>query len=177
MRELPVRRLWGVGPKGAARLSELGVESCLQLQAYDQATLVREFGSFGLELYHLCRGIDERPVENDRMRKTLSNECTYAKNLESLEDCETALHTQHRELLDDLRGLNPERKIAKVLVKLKFSDHRRTTAEMPSQQADLPKYRILLRDAWGRSGQTVRLLGLGVRFAETQDGPEQLELF
>lgn len=177
MHALPVRRIWGVGPKGAARLSELGVETCGQLQAYDQASLVQQFGSFGLELYRLCRGIDQRPVQPNRIRKSLSNERTYSKDLESLEDCQAALQAQHRELLDDLSGLTPERKIAKLLVKLKFSDHRRTTAEMPGRQPELKHYRALLREAWGRSGQPVRLLGLGVRFAETQDGPEQLELF
>ena len=177
MRELPVRKIWGVGPKSAERLSAMGVETCQQLQAYEAAELVREFGSFGFELYHLCRGVDERPVQANRIRKTLSNERTYAHDIESLEACEAVLEEQYRELMDDLRGLTPERKIAKLLVKLKFSDHRRTTAEMPGQQAELKKYRQLLRDAWGRSGQSVRLLGLGVRFAETQDGPEQLELF
>lgn len=176
METLPVRRIWGVGPKSAARLAALGVETCGQLQAYDQATLAREFGSFGLELYRLCRGIDERPVEPNRTRKSLSNERTFSKNLENLEDCKEALRDQHSELLEDLRKSAPDRQIAKLLVKLKFSDFRRTTAEMPGRQPELSAYLGLLKDAWGRSGEPVRLLGLGVRFADTQSGPEQLEL-
>ncbi|MDP4611757.1 MAG: DNA polymerase IV, partial [Opitutales bacterium] len=173
---LPVRRIWGVGPKSAARLTEMGIETCGQLQALNQTELASEFGSFGLELYRLCRGIDERPVEANRVRKSLSNESTFSKNLESLEDCEEALMRQHGELMEDLRSSAPDRKIAKVLVKLKFSDFQRTTAEMPAQQAEPKLYRQLLREAWGRSGQPVRLLGLGVRFAETDSSPEQLEL-
>ncbi len=176
MEPLPVRRIWGVGPKSAARLTELGVDTCGQLQRFSQTELAREFGSFGLELYRLCRGIDERPVQPNRIRKSLSNENTFAQNLESLEACETALLRQHAELLQDLRQSAPDRKIAKILVKLKFSDFRRTTAEMPSQQPDPKRYLQLLREAWGRSGQPVRLLGVGVRFAETSSAPEQLEL-
>ncbi|MEN8661397.1 MAG: DNA polymerase IV [Lentimonas sp.] len=176
MHPLPVRRIWGVGPKSATKLTEMGIETCGQLQALDQTELAQTFGSFGLELYRLCRGIDERPVEANRVRKTLSNENTFANNLETLEACEAVLLRQHTELIEDLRSSAPDRKIAKVLVKLKFSDFRRTTAEMPAQQAEPKLYLQLLREAWGRSGQPVRLLGLGVRFAETDSSPEQLEL-
>jgi DNA polymerase-4 len=176
MLELPVRRIPGVGPKSGARLAEMDVETCGELQAHDKATLASEFGSFGLELYHLCRGIDERPVEANRIRKSLSNEHTFAQNIETLEDCETALRRQHSEMLEDLRSSAADRQIAKILVKLKFSDFRRTTAEITSRQPELDAYLNLLREAWGRSGEPVRLLGIGVRFAETQSGPEQLEL-
>jgi DNA polymerase-4 len=75
-----------------------------------------------------------------------------------------------------LRNGAADRQIAKVLVKLKFSNFRRTTAEVSSRQPELKTYLKLLSEAWGRSGEPVRLLGIGVRFAETQSGPEQLEL-
>ncbi|WPJ97002.1 DNA polymerase IV [Coraliomargarita algicola] len=176
MRELPVRRIWGVGPKSATRLSENGIETCAQLQLKDKTWLAQEFGSFGLELYKLCRGIDERPVQANRIRKSLSNERTFSKNLESLEACQQALIRQHDEMIEDLRQSAPDRKIAKLLVKLKFSDFRRTTAEMPGQKPDLKHYQQLLREAWGRSGEPVRLLGIGVRFAESEGSSEQLEL-
>lgn len=176
MQALPVRRIWGVGPKSAARLSEHGIETCAQLQTKDRTWLAQEFGSFGLELYDLCRGIDERPVEANRIRKSLSNERTFAENLESLEECREQLIRQHAEMIEDLRKSAPDRKIAKLLVKLKFSDFRRTTAEMPGKQPDMKSYLALLNDAWGRSGEPVRLLGIGVRFADTAGGIEQLEL-
>jgi len=176
MRDLPVRCLWGVGPRSAARLSGMEVKTCSDLQAFSQTKLVVEFGSFGQELYKLCRGIDERPVQPNRIRKSLSNEHTFKKNVETLEDCEQALKDQYGELLETLRKRAADRQIAKIVVKLKFSDFRRTTAEMPSQQPDINGYLQLLREAWGRSGKPVRLLGLGIRFADTFEGPEQLEL-
>lgn len=176
MRELPVRRIWGIGPKSGERLSKLGVETCADLQAYSQADLVQHFGSFGLELYQLCRGIDERPVEPNRIRKTLSIEHTFRDDLESYNACKEQLERQHQELLEDLRSTAPDRRIAKLVIKLKFSDFRRTTAECAGTQPDMARYKQLLKDAWGRSGQSVRLLGIGVRFAEAHAGPEQLEL-
>jgi len=175
MRELPVRRIWGIGPKSAARMNEMGIATCGDLQQFDQADLVERFGSFGFELHSLCRGIDERPVEANRIRKSLSNERTFSVNLEELAECREALRRQHAELMDDLRAGAADRTIRKVFVKLKFADFQRTTAEMPATQPELGKFESLLKDAWGRSGQPVRLLGLGVRFAETGDHAEQLE--
>ena len=176
MRDLPVRRIPGVGPKSAARLTELGIETCQQLQGCDKTELARQFGSFGFELYQLSRGIDERLVQANRIRKSLSNERTFSHNIETLEDCEAALQRQYGEMLDELRTSAADRKIAKIVIKLKFSDFRRTTAEISSHQPELNTYLRLLREAWGRSGEPVRLLGIGVRFAETHSGPEQLEL-
>lgn len=176
MHELPVRCLWGVGPKSAERLLKMDVVTCGDLQGYSQPKLAREFGSFGPELYYLCRGIDDRPVQPNRIRKSLSNEHTFNKNIETLEACEDALRIQHRELLETLKKKAVDRQIGKILVKLKFSDFRRTTAEINSQQPELNSYLKLLQDAWGRSGKPVRLLGIGVRFADIRSGPEQLEL-
>jgi DNA polymerase-4 len=176
MQHLPVRRIWGVGPKSAARLAEMGVDTCGQLQNHEKTTLAREFGSFGLTLHQLCRGIDERAVQPNRIRKSLSSEHTFANNIETLEACKQALRSQHRELLGDLQRAAADRQIAKVQVKLKFSDFRSTTAEATSRQPEINTYLQLLSEAWGRSSQPVRLLGIGVHFAETRSGPEQLEL-
>ena len=176
MEPLPVRKIWGIGPKSAARFAELGIETCGQLQQLNQAELAQQFGSFGLELYSLCRGIDAREVQPNRIRKSLSCEHTFRKDLKTLEACEAQLEHQHQELIDDLRSSAPDRQIAKLVVKLKFSDFRRTTAEKAGRQPDLTSYRELLREAWGRSGKPVRLLGIGVRFAESSSGAEQLEL-
>lgn len=176
MQRLPVRKIWGVGPKSAAHLARHNIETCGQLQEKDLVWLSKAFGSFGLELFHLCRGIDERPVEPHRVRKSLSNERTFSENLKTLDACHEMLKRQHQELLEDLRESAPDREITKVVVKLKFSNFRRTTAELPSRQPELEKFQKLLIDAWGRSGEPVRLLGLGVRFADSKGGNEQLEL-
>lgn len=176
MQELPVKKIWGIGPKGNARLQSLGIQTCGQMQELSHAELVDLFGSFGLELYNLCRGFDDRPVNPNRKRKSLSNERTFGTDLKSVEECRRELENQHEELLLELRSKTPDRPIAKLFVKLKFSDFQRTTAEASGSQPDLKTFDALLEEAWGRSTQTVRLLGLGVRFAEVRSIPEQLEL-
>lgn len=176
MQDLPVKRIWGIGPKSAVRLAADGIETCGQLQALNRTQLAQRFGSFGLELFNLCRGIDEREVRPDRIRKSLGNERTFSQNLTDLESCRSALEAQFTELMDDLRAHDPDRQIAKLFVKLKFSDFKRTSAETGATQPDLKIFNELLDEVWGRSGMDVRLLGLGVRFAEHNESTEQLEL-
>src|SRR2546430_10516375 len=54
MRDLPVRKIWGIGEKSERKLEELGVKTCSDLQRFSRPKLVDVFGRFGLELYDLC---------------------------------------------------------------------------------------------------------------------------
>ena len=77
MQELPVRKLWGIGEVTGQKLEKLGIATCGDMQRLSRIALQQHFGKFGIELYDLCRGIDDRPVEPDRERKSLSNEETF----------------------------------------------------------------------------------------------------
>jgi DNA polymerase-4 len=129
MRNLPVKKLWGIGPKSADRFAGLGIHTCADLQSLSLAEIVGRFGRWGQELYHLCRGQDERPVEPNRPRKSLSNECTYSHNLRSLAACQEAIDELISELEAELRQKASSRRIRKAFVKVKFSDFSRTTKE------------------------------------------------
>src|SRR5207245_9550295 len=54
MKDLPVRKIWGIGEKSERKLEELGVKTCGELQRFSRAKLVDLLGKFGLELYDLC---------------------------------------------------------------------------------------------------------------------------
>src|SRR5262249_16173261 len=56
MKDLPVRKIWGIGEKSERTLEELGVKTCCELQRFSRPELVNVFGKFGFELYDLCRG-------------------------------------------------------------------------------------------------------------------------
>ena len=96
MEKLPVRKIWGIGEKTERKLEELGAKTCGELQRFSRPELVDLFGKFGLDLYDLCRGIDHRPVEPDRPRKSLSTEETFAVDLTTVEQCEERLEDLFR---------------------------------------------------------------------------------
>ncbi|MEM7010896.1 MAG: DNA polymerase IV, partial [Verrucomicrobiota bacterium] len=71
VQQLPVRKIWGVGKRTAEKLERLGAKTCGDLQRWPLNDLTREFGKFGVGLYHLSRGQDDRQVNPDRERKSL----------------------------------------------------------------------------------------------------------
>ncbi len=177
LRELPVRKLWGIGQKSAEKLYRSGISTCGQLQQRSRIELVELFGRFGLELYDLCRGIDLREVVPDRIRKSLSNERTFTHDLTSLVQCEARIPELFEELVADLQHSGEINRVKTIFVKIRFSDFSRTTVERAGLEMVLSNYLQLLREGLGRKDLHVRLLGLGVRFAEPQaPGPEQLKL-
>jgi DNA polymerase IV len=177
MQDLPVREIWGIGEKTERRLQELGVKTCGDLQRFTRPELVDLFGKFGSELFDLCRGIDDRPVEPDRPRKSLSTEETFPSDLETLEQCEERLAELFEELMADLAQKETDRRITKIFVKLKFADFTRTTAERAGLEPSLSAFRSLLAEAFARTGKKVRLIGVGVRFAESAPAEMQMPLF
>jgi DNA polymerase-4 len=176
MEKLPVRKIWGIGEKTERKLEELGVKTCGQLQRFSRPELVEFFGKFGLDLYDLCRGIDHRPVEPDRPRKSLSTEETFAADLATVDQCEEKLEELFQELMADLAQKESTREIRKIFVKLKFNDFTRTTAERAGLAPTLADFHSLLAEAFARTGKPVRLIGVGVRFAQTMPENAQLDL-
>ena len=173
---LPVGRLWGVGAKMREKLSALGVETCGDLQAFDQIELSQRFGKWGLELWSLCRGIDGRPVTADRPRKSVSSETTFAENLRDLSALILPLRGMIAGLAEDLTGKHADRVIRALVVKLKFADFHRTTAERAGHVLDPAVFEELLAEAWRRGNdRAVRLLGVGVRFEDPRGEERQLE--
>src|SRR5207237_3284760 len=81
MKDLPVRKIWGIGEKSERKLEGLGIKTCGELQRFSRSELVDLFGKFGLELYDLCRGIDCRPVEADGPRKSIRTRVMCAMHL------------------------------------------------------------------------------------------------
>jgi DNA polymerase IV len=176
MEKLSVRKIWGIGEKTERKLEELAVKTCGQLQRFSRPELVEFFGKFGLDLYHLCRGIDHRPVEPDRPRKSLSTEETFAADLNTVDQCEEKLEELFQELMADLAQKESTREIRKIFVKLKFNDFTRTTAERAGLTPTLADFHSLLAEAFARTGKPVRLIGLGVRFSETMPENTQMDL-
>jgi DNA polymerase-4 len=176
MGKLPVRKIWGIGEKSERKLEELGVKTCGELQRFSRPELVDIFGKFGLDLCDLCRGIDHRPVEPDRPRKSLSTEETFAADLSTLDRCDEKLEELFQDLMADLAQKESTREITKIFVKLKFNDFTRTTAERAGLVPALEHFRLLLEEAFARTGKPVRLIGIGVRFAEPLPESAQMDL-
>jgi len=169
VRDLPVKKLFGVGQVTAAKLEQLGVVTCGDLREWSMADLIGRFGKFGRSLYRLSRGIDDRPVAPDRKRKSLSVETTYATDLADLPACEAAMPPIMEDFFRRFAKLSPAPPVHKAFVKIKFNDFSQTTVECVADTPSAERWLSLLRTGFARKARPVRLLGVGVRFVETDD--------
>ncbi len=123
---MPIRKLYGVGPKTEAHLRNIGVETIGQLAALPLETLVGHFGkSYGHYLLEASRGIDESPLITHWEPKSLSREMTYQEDLNDWQSIARTLADLTRETVADMK--RQEYKAKTVTVKIRFSDFRTLT--------------------------------------------------
>jgi nucleotidyltransferase/DNA polymerase involved in DNA repair len=173
---LPVRRLWGIGPRTEERLMKAGIHTIGQLAAQGEAVLERRFGTHGHDLLRLARGLDERAVlSHAGEAKSVGQEHTY--------DRDTADRAQHRRTLlglcDGVARRLREQRLQASTVTLKHRDEtfrtvtRATTLAEPTDAGD-----ALFATAWGLLQglpvtRKVRLLGV---YASSFGAARQLTL-
>lgn len=172
MQALPVRKLFGVGPVMEDRLAQLHIKTCGDLQTLSKIALIQNFSSMGERLYDLARGIDEREVKNERIRKSISVEETYIIDLLSFDACVNELPALIERLDERIKKAGEISAIHNVFVKLKFNDFKQTTVERLTHTVNIEIVRGLLKEGWERGGKPVRLLGLGVRLFQAHVGGE-----
>lgn len=177
VRDLPVKRLSGVGPKTAARMHDLGLHTCSDLQALGRVELVTRFGSFGQRLWELARGIDRREVKARSRRASVSVERTFAQDLPDLAACRRVLPELLERLTERLARVDPDERMARSFVKVRFSDFTTTTAEQPALEFEAGDFDGLLQTAWSRAERPVRLLGVGIGYRGNRAPDTQLPLF
>ena len=88
---LPVEKFHGVGPATTAKMNRLGIENGLDLRAQTLPFLRQHFGKSGSYYYWIARGIDERPVHADRVRKSIGAENTFSQDLHAFVPMREAL--------------------------------------------------------------------------------------
>ena len=80
---LAVKKFHGVGPATAEKMHRLGIQTGADLKAQSLQFLADHFGKAGPYFYGIARGIDERRVKPDRIRKSVGAEDTFAQDIHS----------------------------------------------------------------------------------------------
>jgi DNA polymerase IV len=160
----PVTFIWGVGKAMGASLAREGFRTIADLQRADETTLMRRFGTEGLRLARLCRGIDVRAVNPERETKSVSAETTLAEDLATLRPLERLLWELTEKVSTRLKA--KELAGATVTLKLKTADFRlRTRARSLAAPTQLAaKIFAAGRELLAREtdGTKFRLIGIGV---------------
>lgn len=178
--DLPVKRLWGVGPKTEQALLNLGISTIGILREVPLDLLVQNFGrESGEHLFRLSRGIDEREVTTSEDAKSVGHETTFQEDTDDRDFLAGVL----LELADQVARRMRRYGLSGRTVTLKLRDanfNTITRSRTLPQATDFEEviYRTALELAgeaeWGR--KKVRLLGVSVSHFTQGDG-HQLSLF
>jgi DNA polymerase-4 len=162
---LPTKALWGIGPKTAARLDEIGIHTIGDVSHMPKQDLIKYLGKFGEELEKRALGIDESPIHTSHEVKSVSNETTFSHDITDIQILYETLHRLSESVGRRLRKHNL--KGSTVKLKLRWQDFttltRQETLPVPTND-DREIYastRNLFNKTW-KKGRPVRLLGVGV---------------
>jgi DNA polymerase IV len=162
---LAIGKFHGVGPATAEKMKRLGIETGLDLKARSLASLQSDFGKSGSYYYWISRGIDDRPVQPDRIRKSIGAEDTFSKDVFSMEDAAQGLRPLIGKVwrycsANEVRGRT-------VTLKVKYADFRqitrsRTAGSPITGQTDFEQVAIGLLEALVPTRKGIRLLGISL---------------
>jgi len=164
---LPVRKLWGVGPKTAARLHAHGLHTIGDVARQDPSAMMTTFGRQGDHIWRMSQGIDPRGVRAHRDRKSRSAERTFATDIDDIH-----LLGEHLDRLAERVGAGLQRcgeAGRTIVLKVRYDDFSTVTrsATLHEPTADATVLATvgsrLLYDRTAAGKRPVRLLGLGVR--------------
>ncbi|WKA29794.1 DNA polymerase IV [Bradyrhizobium roseum] len=177
---LPVGKFHGIGPATSAKFNALGIFTGLDIRNQTLAFLQENFGKSGAYYYYISRGVDDRPVRADRIRKSVGAENTFSSDLVDFD----AMVGELRPLADKVwrhcettgnRGRT-------VTLKVKFSDFEiitraRSVSDPISSRDELARIAISLLQAEMPLPKSVRLLGISLSSLQNEESSApQLDL-
>jgi len=173
--QLPVRNFFGVGKVTEEKMVRLGIKTGADLKKFNRNELTRIFGKAGNYFYDIAQGIDERPVEPDRIRKSIGKETTLSEDINDVELMIQILEDLAVRVADLLKRDN--RQGMTVTLKIKYFDFqsitRSVTLPEPITDANVMMTQIksLLKNT-DAGRKKVRLLGVSISnfIDETSNG-------
>ena len=161
--QLAIGKFHGIGPATEKKMRELGIETGLDLKNTPLAVLQQYFGKAAAHYYNIARGIDRRPVNAHRDRKSIGVENTFA---EDIADPQLVQQRLQQLLRQALSKLNDKQMNAYTLtIKIKYQNFVQITRgrTLPEAIADTPTTMMVIGDLLKNTAigeKKVRLLGV-----------------
>jgi DNA polymerase-4 len=172
---LPVGKFHGIGPATSAKMNSLGLHTGRDMRNQTLAFMQATFGKAGAYYYWISRGIDDREVRANRIRKSIGAESTFFSDLIELDDMVAELQP----LIDKVWQLckNKGARGRTVTLKMKFNDFEiitrsRSLSGAISSRDDLTRLSIELLQSEMPSPKPVRLLGVSLSSLQGEDKEE-----
>ena len=163
---LPIRKLYGIGPKTEEHLKKIGINTIGQVAALPLENLVQRFGiSYGHYLYEAARGIDESPLVTHWEPKSFSREMTFQTDVKDWQIIARTIAELTKEVVSDLTRKGYSART--ITLKIRFDDFRTVTRaysvhEVLRKEEEIRRLAFSCLKRVDLMGKRVRLVGVRV---------------
>lgn len=163
LEELEIGAFHGIGSATESKMKKLGIYTGKDLKEWSEVDLVEKFGKTGQHYYRIVRGLDQRKVKTERIRKSIGKERTFSEDKQDLE----WIHTFLEKLAEKVSG-RMQQKQAKgktVTLKVRYDDFETLTRSTSfstyiNDAADIADTAKMLLKETEVGQRKVRLLGI-----------------
>ena len=168
---LAIEKFYGIGPATTGKMHELGIHSGLDLKQWTELDLTKQFGKVGAFYYQIARGYDERPINPNRIRKSIGAETSFDPDLQDQAAMQYALkaiaaEVHQRLIKNGVKGRT-------VTLKVKLADYQqmtrsRTLYQFIESEAEILTLALELLRGLELDQEKVRLLGITLSNLDTE---------
>ncbi len=172
---LPISKMWGVGKKTEQKLKVKGIDTIGKLAQIPQSKIVKEMGKVGLHFWKLANGLDDRDVEIEHQRKSVSLENTFSEDVSDENKIEETICALSDNVSRILRKKKYQGKTVTLKIRLEdFSTFTRALShhEFIDSSKMICQTCLKLYHDFDRQGKKVRLLGVAVSNLNIKHGAQ-----
>jgi DNA polymerase-4 len=173
--KLAIDKFFGIGKVTAEKMRNAGVNTGADLKQWSEVDLIKRFGKAGSFYYRIVRGQDDRPVEPNRIRKSIGAEESFAEDLADRAAIDQALREIAETVL--LRLEKSETSGRTLTVKVKYSNYQQVTRSrtLPESIKGLPDMLEVAQALLATTEiaeRNIRLLGLSISNLDCENEEE-----
>ena len=178
IKTVSLKSIPGIGRVNFQKCKNLNMKSCSDMQKMSKDELIKIFGSYGYTLFNLVRGIDNRELETNRIRKSISVEDTFLHDLNDTNSCKQQLSILYIKLIERCKSSNVStNEVREIFLKIKFNDFEIITRQKKSCNIELNEFNSLFDSNLVKIIKPIRLLGIGFRLNSKKEESSQYDIF
>ncbi|WP_050418900.1 DNA polymerase IV [Bradyrhizobium tropiciagri] len=178
VQDLPVGKFHGIGPATSARMNSFGIITGMDMRNQTLEFMTANFGKAGAYYYWISRGIDDRPVRANRVRKSIGAETTFSQDLADYEALATELQPLIEKVWRHCEATGERGRTATL--KVKFSDFelitRSRSVTVIDSADDLSGLARELLKQLMPPRKAIRLLGISISGFATHEPEDEKQL-
>tara|TARA_Y100000591_G_scaffold281461_1_gene261250 strand:- start:1022 stop:2104 length:1083 start_codon:yes stop_codon:yes gene_type:complete len=177
IRDVSLKSIPGIGKVNFEKCKNLNMFTCRDMYEKSRSDLVKLFGSYGNILFDLIRGVDNRKVETDKVRKSVSVEDTFINDLKDINSCLKKISLLYAKLISRCKSSNINTgNVREIFIKIKFNDFEVISRQKKSKNLNITEFENLFNMNVITITKPIRLLGLGFKIRNEEE-MSQIDIF